>query len=198
MKTKKLGHLLADLKMPGVESFAEGVKTLFAEFNMKSGADISICGRYRYSLTREWDSKKPSVLFIMLNPSKADALKDDPTVTRCIGFAKDWGYGKLVIANLFAYRETNPLMLLHIDDPLGRDNMSYLSSAMRQADLIVCAWGNPSLVKLFGAEKQFKLILSQPKPLHYLGLTTDGTPRHPLYLPKSLTPILFEHGKTRV
>lgn len=90
---------------------------------MKKGAIISDCQQYRYALWRIWDETKPFVMFIMLNPSKADAETDDNTVRRCIGFAKSWGYGGIYICNLFAYRSTDPKVLLKVDNPFGDQNI---------------------------------------------------------------------------
>ena len=110
-------------------------------------AILSDCGKYRYSLTRNWDSEKPKVLFIMLNPSTADADNDDPTIRRCINFAKYWGYGGLHVCNLFAYRATNPKELLHIDNPLGDQNIYHMKKLANEAEIIVCAWGNRIVLK---------------------------------------------------
>ena len=84
-----------------------------------ANAVISECGKYRYSLTRIWDESKPKVMFIMLNSSTANANNDDPTIRRCINFAKAWGFGDLYVCNIFAYRATNPQELLKVDNPFG-------------------------------------------------------------------------------
>ena len=109
---------------------------------MKKKANISEDKIYRYTLSRTWDSTKPTVLFIGLNPSIADENVDDPTVTRCINFAKNWGYGTLLMANLFAYRTTYPKEIYLIDDPIGKDNDYYLLECVKQSDLIIACWGN--------------------------------------------------------
>lgn len=101
---------------------------------MDKGAIISGCGKYRYSLWRTWDKKLPKVMFIMLNPSTADAYEDDPTIRRCINFAKSWGYGGIVVGNLFAYRATNPKKLILIDDPSGSANHHYLTHMIERCN----------------------------------------------------------------
>ena len=157
-------------------------------FNDNSkGSVISECGKYRYQLWRIWDENKPKVLFVMLNPSKADAEKDDPTITRCIGFAKSWGYGGLYVGNLFAYRATKPEELKKADDPFGGDlNEHNLIWMADKCDLLLCAWGNPTITKNMNRQTHFVKDLGLEP--HYLELTKDGTPGHPLFLPADLKP----------
>lgn len=90
---------------------------------MQSGAVIT--GDYRYLLWREWNSNDKTVSFIMLNPSRADGSVNDPTITRCINFAKAWGYGRLEVVNLFAYRTPKPSLLKQAPEPIGRDNDAF-------------------------------------------------------------------------
>lgn len=156
---------------------------------MKKTAEISKCGKYRYQLSRIWDESKPIVLFIMLNPSTADANEDDPTIRRCIGFAKSWGYGGLMVGNLFGLRATNPKELLGYNlckdfepshpDYINRKSVAYMASI---CDKIILAYGNPP-------------IDNWEKPtfenMFHLGLTKSGNPKHPLYLKKDLIPISF-------
>ena len=151
---------------------------------MKRGAIISKCGKYRYKLVREWNKSKGKVLFIMLNPSTADDKKDDKTITRCINFAKDWGYGGLMVGNLFAYRTTYPKELFKTTDPEGKDNLKKIKEMIKDADLVICAWGNNQ-----GTPPQYLRELSE---LHYLKLLNDGkTPGHPLKLKKCTKPKRF-------
>jgi hypothetical protein len=159
-----------------------------------ASAVISDCQKYRYSLTRIWDARKPRVLFIMLNPSTADAEEDDPTIRRCIGFAKDWGYGGLSVVNLFAWRATKPRELLTAPFVVGVENEKWIRRMSSLADLVVCAWGNSSIVGKLQKrlDHTWKPLSWIDKPLYYLQLSNDGTPRHPLYLPKNLTPIPYE------
>ena len=107
----------------------------------QSGADFSDCGRYRYKLWRLWDDTRPEVMFIMLNPSTADATADDPTIRRCIGFARAWGYGGVRVGNLFAWRTPYPQALRSALDPIGRHNDSALCELAEGAALVVAAWG---------------------------------------------------------
>lgn len=124
-----------------------------------------------------------TVAFIMLNPSTGDAVEDDPTIRRCKGFAQSWGYTKLVVVNLFAYRSTNPDELRQIDDPVGRDNMIHVLGEAAAADMVVCAWG-----ALGPLRDQAVIVLQRLTArrivLHCLGRTKGGHPRHPLYVPK--------------
>lgn len=146
---------------------------------MIRAAVISDCGLYRYRLTREWDAGKGAVNFVMLNPSTADGLQDDATIRRCIGFARTWGFRKLVVTNLYAFRATNPKRLWEVDDPRGPENGRHVDTAMDEADQVILAWGahgkrmdNGDLI----------CVRVDPKIFH-LGLTRDGRPKHPLYLP---------------
>lgn len=152
-----------------------------------SAAVISDCGRYRYELIRRWGND-PMLEFIMLNPSTADANKDDPTIRRCIGFAKRWGYGALVVRNLYAYRATSPTILAAADDPIGPLNAAYLGNNI--AHCTVVAWGaNPAVAGwLQGYPYDITKSLRRPRFV-CLGLTTKGHPRHPLYIPSSFSPI---------
>ena len=152
-----------------------------------SYAVISPCRRFRYTLTREWDDDKPSVTFIMLNPSTADADQDDPTIRRCIGFAKSWGYGSLTVVNLFAWRATDPRQLVTMDR-IGPDNDDWIRRmcATHGTQLVVCAWGIHGA--LFDRGESVRGVLCF-RDVHHLGLTKGGHPRHPLYLKGDTTPI---------
>jgi len=161
---------------------------------MNRSAVFSVCEKYRYVLTRTWDDYKPRVLFIMLNPSTADAENDDPTTRRCIRFAKDWGYGGIYIVNLFAYRATNPYDLLHTPFVVGVENEKWFRRMSALAHLVVCAWGNSCIVEKIQKrlDHTWKPLSWISKPLYYLELSNDGTPKHPLYLKKDLIPKKFE------
>ena len=145
-----------------------------------SDANISTCGRYRYWLRRGWDNPAalPSeVCFIMLNPSTADASRDDPTIRRCIRFAQEWGYSCLSVRNLFSLRATNPAELLRAPDPIGPRGVTALKDC-DYADLVVAAWGaKPPLDR-----DKAVLTLLGGIPLFCLGKTKEGYPRHPLYV----------------
>lgn len=146
-------------------------------------AEISPCGRYRYALGRRWGDGG-TVAFVMLNPSTADATTDDPTIRRCMGFAKAWGHGGLVVANLYGYRATKPADLWKSADPIGPDNDQHLVRVASDCDQIVAAWGaNARPDRIAGV-----LALPGMDRLHVLALTKDGQPRHPLYLRGDLVP----------
>lgn len=145
-------------------------------------AIISQCGTYRYRLTREAHDMCPTcgtALFIMLNPSTADASLDDPTIRRCRGFATTWDCNGIVVANLYALRATNPAELWKHADPVGPDNDMYLAALIREHETIVCAWGaNAKPERIAQVRKMFN---RNSRPM-CLGTTKDGAPRHPLYV----------------
>lgn len=156
---------------------------LFNDQNERSGAILSDDGVYRYQLWRIWDIEKPKVMFMMLNPSTADADIDDPTIKRCIGFAKSWGFGGLYVGNLFAYRSTAPKGLFDTPDPVGIDNQTHINQMVEKCDRVVVAYGNSKIVKklLTGGLSGYDPLRSVDK-LSYIDLANDGTPKHPLYL----------------
>ena len=144
-------------------------------------ATFSNCRKYRYSLSRIWDKKKKLVLFIGLNPSTANEEVDDPTIRRCVNYVQNWGYGGLIMANLFAYRVTLPSGLKKVKYPIGEDNDKYIMTLSKKADITVAAWGNNG--NLYGRDKQvFDLIPN----LMCLKLNKSGQPAHPLYLKKNI------------
>ena len=115
----------------------------------RTGAEFDPTGAYRYSLWREWDARAPAVAFVMLNPSTADAARDDPTIRRCASFARSWGYGSLEVVNLFAYRASEPKRLRQTPDPIGPANDDYLVDAADRVQTVVvgrtrCANGKRS------------------------------------------------------
>ena len=139
-------------------------------------ARISGCGLYRYELTRHWGDSMSVCTFIMLNPSTADAEKDDPTIRRCIGFAKLWGYGGIKVVNLYAYRASKPKVLFTAIDPFGPENAGTLAAAVKHSDLLVAAWG------AWDVPTDARMILEGVQMV-CLGVTKGGSPRHPLYVP---------------
>ena len=150
---------------------------------MQKAAHISDCEKYRYSLSREWDETKKSCLLIMLNPSKADATINDPTITRCIHFAKSWGYGSLQVVNLFAYRATQRARLKRVLDPVGEETDTILLKHAKKADAIVCAWGIDGT--FLGRNKEvLQLLKKEGYSIHCIACTKEGEPKHPLYLRK--------------
>lgn len=151
------------------------------------GADFSPCRRWRYTLWRSWeDEPTRSCAFIGLNPSTADEINNDPTVTRCINFAKRWGFGKMWMLNIFAYRSTDPRQLYKIDDPIGYpDNDAHIDQVLRWTSQAVLCWGAHGDYKGRG-QAVLKAIRNHPScHLFHFGLTRSGQPRHPLYLPNN-------------
>ena len=143
---------------------------------------MSGCGQYRYALWRRW-APGPQVLFVMLNPSTADQVRDDPTIRRCIGFAASWGYGALVVGNLFAYRTSWPEVLMRAARPVGRANDRWLLRLAAESSGVIAAWGNSGT--WLGRDRQVREALA---PLHVLSLTRRGQPRHPLYVKATARP----------
>jgi len=155
------------------------------ELAMVMDALISPCRLFRYTLRRTWDATKPKAFIIGLNPSTADHLKNDPTVTREIAFAVSWGCGTLLKGNLFAYRATNPKDMKKAADPVGPDNDRYLLEMFNEADIVVCAWGTGGS---FMRRDLAVAKLLQGRTFRCLSVTKEGHPRHPLYL-KAGTPL---------
>jgi hypothetical protein len=148
-------------------------------------AVISPCGQYRYQLTREGDftAERGPAVFIMLNPSTADASQDDPTIRRCCSFARAWGCNGILVANLYALRSTDPAALWEHADPVGPLNDYWLGRTVARAAEVVCAWGanaQPSRYREVAA-----MLVVHGVRLKCLGVTKSGAPRHPLYVPAS-------------
>lgn len=160
------------------------------------GAELSVDGVYRYLLWRRWDKEKPRALFIMLNPSTADAEIDDPTIRRCIGFARSWGLGGIRVVNLYPFRATKPADLWNASIPEGYCNLRYIERGIDTNGVSIAAWG------AHGREPQIRrvrnLFYELGVPLYALGLTKDGQPRHPLYMPGAAVPIVYEASRNKV
>lgn len=159
-------------------------------------AEFSECDRYRYALGRRW-SGGPQCTFLMLNPSTATEVKNDPTITRCINYAKAWGHGSLVVLNLFAFRATDPREMKRQADPVGPANDTVLRRERANSSTIVCAWGVHGAYR----ERDLSVIrmlmrLGSAQSMFCLGLTKDKHPKHPLYLRKDAQPIPFR-GRDR-
>lgn len=150
----------------------------------RQGAEFSDDGEYRYRLWRTWDVERPTLAFLMLNPSTADETTDDPTVRRCIGYAKDWGFGTLVVGNLFALRSTDPENLYDHPDPVGPENDAHLEEICDEAEKVIAAWGHHGGLDDRGAE----VTRTLDADLFALDTTKDGHPVHPLYQPKDADP----------
>jgi len=146
---------------------------------IKKSAVFSNCRKYRYSLTRSWNSAGGYVLFIGLNPSIADEKIDDPTLTRCINFAKDWGYGGLIMVNLFAYMSTYPIDLKKVKLPIGNNNNKHILKNHQKSQLTVAAWGNDG--HFLKRDKEVLKIICNPMCLN---INKSGQPAHPLYQKK--------------
>jgi len=150
-------------------------------------AIISKCGLYRYELRRIWQPKTGLVCWVMLNPSTADANNDDPTIRRCMGYAARWGYGGIVVVNLFALRCTDSSHIPDYDDAVGKGNNRYIKRASAEARLTMAGWGIRG--RHLGRDKIVLAMLIDP---HYLALTKNRSPRHPLYSLKGLDPVKYE------
>jgi hypothetical protein len=152
----------------------------------ESGATFSPCRLYRYALWREWDASKPAVVFCGLNPSTADETEDDPTIRRELGYARAWGFGRLVKVNAYGYRSTDPKGLWTVEDPRGPDNFLAIKAHAFRARLFVAAWGNN--IRAADALELRRMLRFEGVKVHALRLTKQGQPQHPLYLPKDLQP----------
>jgi hypothetical protein len=152
------------------------------EFPVKSDAVVSSDGRFRYVLSRRW-STEPSLVFCMLNPSTADAENDDPTIRRCMYFAEREGAGGLVVVNLFAYRTKSPDLLAAQNFPVGVENDWRIADAARGRQ-VVAAWGAHARkgIAKGRAAIVLKMLHEVAESVHYLDITRDGLPRHPLYV----------------
>ena len=153
-----------------------------------SEAVYSACETYRYSLTRAWEPEGKRLLYIMLNPSKATELANDPTIERCERRARALGYGGFRACNLFALRETDPAKLRRHEAPEGPRNVDQIREALDWADDVLCAWG------VHGVHRDQNDVIrdvlrDSSSPILVLGLTKEGHPRHPLYMPYSAEPV---------
>jgi hypothetical protein len=146
-----------------------------------SGAILSSCNLYRYWLWRIWDRAKPLLVWVMLNPSTADANVNDPTILACIDFAKRNGYGGFIVVNLFGWRATNPAELQKVIDPVGPENDSFIFEALSKADRIVCAWGAHRFARSRAREVLDVMTLAGLEVMA-LQINQDGSPKHPLYV----------------
>ena len=156
-------------------------------------ARFSADRRYRYQLTRRVGFGDRVVAFVMLNPSTADAVRNDPTVRRCINYANAWGYGWLIVTNLSPLRATDPRELLAAGaepEDVQRENERAIIEAASVADLVVAAYGVHGAAEC-RAERVLELLVEAGVTVACLGLTKAGAPRHPLYLPASARPFTF-------
>ena len=156
-------------------------------FRKDDGALFSKDRVYRYVLWRTWNPLRPFCMFIGLNPSTADETTNDPTVRRCIGYARDWDYGGLIMTNIFALRATDPRVMKSHPNPVGPKNDMYLRTLSSEAFVVIAAWGIHGY-HLCRGEEVINLLGNK---LYCLGTTEKGHPKHPLYLRKNLKPIPF-------
>lgn len=162
---------------------------------MMRDACISECGRYRYTLHRQWEPAGKLVVFCGLNPSTADAFEDDPTVRKEVAFAKAWSFGTYCKVNVYALRSTDPKGLWRVDDPVGPKNMDVVSYWAGMADLFVAAWGN-NIRRDHAAAVLDRVRRRYGVSVHALKLTKQGNPQHPLYLRGDTKPFLWKAATT--
>lgn len=155
-------------------------------FELIRSADFSPCRMYRYTLWRHW-SQGPCLMVIGLNPSTADETQDDPTIRRCIRFAKDWGFHGLLMTNLFAFRATDPEVMKAHAHPIGTENDYHLKECSRCVRMVLAAWGVHGTHQ--GRAEQVVKLLG--RDIHCLGWTKDGHPRHPLYVRADQKPVIY-------
>lgn len=155
-----------------------------------STAVYSDCERYRYSLTRVWEPGGRKVLFVMLNPSTATEVQNDPTVERCERRARALGFGGFRVTNIFAWRDTDPRKMRAAADPVGPDNDEAIAESAAWADQVICAWGTHGAHMARGAAVE-ALLRKTGQPLYHLGLTKAGHPKHPLYIAYAKQPELW-------
>jgi hypothetical protein len=159
----------------------------------REGCIFSADRVYRYSLWRMVNmvGEKSNLMIIGLNPSTADEVKDDPTIRRCMRFAKEWGFRHLVMANLFAFRSPSPTVMKRKADPVGPDNDMHLIELARDAGMVLAAWG------VHGAYlARDKWAAEHLGQMMCLGTTSGGHPRHPLYVSSVTQPVLWSSGKS--
>ncbi|MEE9427570.1 MAG: DUF1643 domain-containing protein [Paracoccaceae bacterium] len=152
-----------------------------------SVAVYSDCEKYRYMLTRVWIPAGQKVHFIMLNPSTATEVQNDPTVERCERRARTLGFGGFRVTNIFAWRDTDPKNMRRAKDPVGPENDRSIMESCDWADQIICAWGTHGEHRDRGHDVT-RLLNATDRPLYHLGLTQAGHPMHPLYIAYSQHP----------
>jgi len=157
---------------------------------LERDAVISECERYRYLLRRSWDHDLPRALFVMLNPSTADANIDDATIRSCTRLLRPKGYGSFEVVNLFGWRATDPSELAKAADPVGPDNDRIAEAAISRCDIAICAWGAHRMAVGRGRATAMTGLIRGQRPAAYcLGTTKARAPKHPLYI-KTGTPLV--------
>lgn len=160
----------------------------FQKNDAASVAIYSDCERYRYSLTRVWDEAGQKALFVMLNPSTATEVQNDPTVERCERRARALGFGAFQVTNIFAWRDTDPKKMRKAADPVGPENDAAILQGCDWADQVICAWGTHG-EHLGRGEDVERLVRGTKAGLFHLGLTQAGHPKHPLYIAYTQQPV---------
>jgi len=155
------------------------------KYDSLDGAAFSDCSKYRYALWRTMDEKKPSIMFIGLNPSLANETTDDPTIRRVKSFAEKWGYGKIYMLNLFAYITPYPNELRKCDAPIGEKTDLYLQEIRSKCEEVIFAWGD------YNSNGRDKSVVGMFPNGKALFINKNGTPRHPLYVPRNVVPQPF-------
>ena len=155
-----------------------------------STATYSDCERYRYALTRTWDEQAKRVLFVMLNPSKATEVQNDPTVERCERRAQALGFGAFQVTNIFAWRDTDPFKMRKATDPIGPENDAAILAGVAWADQVIAAWGTHG-AHLDRGPQMAAILHATGKPISTLGLSKHGHPKHPLYISYSQQPTIW-------
>ena len=153
----------------------------FLKGDAESLAVYSDCEAYRYALTRVWDATGKRVTFVMLNPSTANEVQNDPTVERCERRARALGFGAFQVCNIFAFRATDPKVMRKATDPVGPANDEAIRKGCLWADQVICAWGTHGAYLSRGPAVE-ALVRATEKPMAHLGLSKAGHPKHPLYI----------------
>lgn len=162
----------------------------FQKGDAASVAVYSDCEKYRYTLTRVWDDAGTKALFVMLNPSTATEVQNDPTVERCERRARALGFGAFRVTNIFAWRDTDPQKMRKAADPVGPENDAAIRDGSFWADQVICAWGTHGAHLDRGPAVE-ELLRRTNRPLYHLGLSQAGHPKHPLYIAYSQQPELW-------
>ena len=155
-----------------------------------STAVYSDCERYRYTLTRVWDATGKKAAFVMLNPSTATEVQNDPTVERCERRARTLGFGAFRVCNIFAWRDTDPFQMRKARDPVGMRNDDAIKDACTWADTVIAAWGTHGAHLDRGTAVE-ALMRGTGQTIYHLGLSKDGHPKHPLYIAYAQQPVLW-------
>ena len=165
----------------------------FTKGDAESVAVYSDCERYRYLLTRVWDEGGKKALFVMLNPSTATEVQNDPTVERCERRARALGFGAFRVTNIFAWRDTDPKAMEAAAEPIGPENDAAIRESAGWADFIVAAWGTHG-AHLGRGPAVARLLRDTGRAVHVLDLTKAGHPKHPLYVGYDRQPVLWDLG----